>query len=164
MLMMKRSLPEWFYPGPVGGWTADDLDDLPPEAPRRIELIDGALIIMSPQNTFHMLMINSLLARIQPPQGLYVAREMDLTISTRQRPARSSGKAERRSPTPTNWTRLPERMSRPACTAGASRPTSASRWTSTSLSAPRLRPGSDRARRRQDGDGSRPGPYAQASC
>jgi Uma2 family endonuclease len=87
MLMMKRSLPEWFYPGPVGGWTADDLDDLPPEAPRRIELIDGALIIMSPQNTFHMLMINSLLARIQPPQGLYVAREMDLKISTRQRPA-----------------------------------------------------------------------------
>jgi Uma2 family endonuclease len=85
-MLMATSLPEWLYPGPADGWTADDLDALPPEAPRRVELIDGALIIMSPQTSFHMLMINSLLARIQPAEGLYVTREMDLKISTRQRP------------------------------------------------------------------------------
>jgi Uma2 family endonuclease len=86
MLMMKRSLPEWFYPGPVGGWTADDLDDLPPEAPRRIELIDGALIIMSPQALFHQSVINHLLSAIRPPADLAVVREMDLKLGPRQRP------------------------------------------------------------------------------
>jgi Uma2 family endonuclease len=84
--MATSPLPEWLYPGPAGGWTADDLDALPPEAPRRVELIDGALIIMSPQTTFRMLMIDVLQARIGPPEGLYVTREMDLKISTRQRP------------------------------------------------------------------------------
>jgi len=85
-MLMATSLPEWLYPGPADGWTADDLDALPPEAPRRVELFDGALIIMSPQTSFHMLMINVLLAGIQPAEGLYVTREMDLKISTRQRP------------------------------------------------------------------------------
>jgi Uma2 family endonuclease len=85
-MLMATSLPEWLYPGPADGWTADDLDALPPGAPRRVELIDGALIIMSPQTMFHMLMTNLLLARIQPAEGLYVTREMDLKISTRQRP------------------------------------------------------------------------------
>jgi Uma2 family endonuclease len=33
-----------------------------------------------------MLMIDVLLARIRPTEGLYVTREMDLKISTRQRP------------------------------------------------------------------------------
>jgi len=49
-LVLMTSLPEWLYPGPDGGWTADDLDALPPDAPRRIELIDGALVLMSPQS------------------------------------------------------------------------------------------------------------------
>jgi hypothetical protein len=35
MLMATSSLPEWLYPGPAGGWTADDLDALPPEAQAR---------------------------------------------------------------------------------------------------------------------------------
>jgi len=80
------SLPEWLYPGPDGGWTADDLDALPPDAPRRVELIDGALVLMSPQTAFHMLMINLLAAGILPPDGLYVAREMSIRLGERQRP------------------------------------------------------------------------------
>lgn len=86
MLMATSSLPEWLYPGPADGWTADDLDALPPEAPRRVELIDGALIIMSPQTLFHQFMVNYLLGAIRPPGDLKVVREMDLKISTRQRP------------------------------------------------------------------------------
>jgi hypothetical protein len=46
--VLVTSLPEWLYPGPDGGWTADDLDALPPDAPRRIELIDGALVLLLP--------------------------------------------------------------------------------------------------------------------
>jgi Uma2 family endonuclease len=80
------SLPEWLYPGPDGGWTAEDLDALPADAPRRVELIDGALVLMSPQTLFHMLMINLLVAGIHPPQGLYIAREMSIRLGERQRP------------------------------------------------------------------------------
>lgn len=45
--LSAEPLPDWFMP-PPGGWTADDLDRLPPEAPQHIELIDGALIVVSP--------------------------------------------------------------------------------------------------------------------
>jgi Uma2 family endonuclease len=84
--MLMTSLPEWLYPGPPGGWTADDLDALPPDAPRHVELIDGALILMSPQTSFHMLMIRRLENGIRPPEGLYVAREMSVRLGTHQRP------------------------------------------------------------------------------
>ncbi|WP_344861458.1 hypothetical protein [Planomonospora alba] len=30
---------------PPDGWTDEDLDRLPPEAPRHVELIDGALVV-----------------------------------------------------------------------------------------------------------------------
>lgn len=30
---MAVALPEWFHPGPPGGWTADMLDHLPPTRP-----------------------------------------------------------------------------------------------------------------------------------
>lgn len=85
-MLVTSSLPEWLYPAPAGGWTADDLDRLPPEAPRRVELVDGALILMSPQTTFHMLMLRRLENGIRPPRGLYVAREMSVLLGERQRP------------------------------------------------------------------------------
>ncbi|MCG5212501.1 Uma2 family endonuclease [Streptosporangium soli] len=80
------ALPEWFYPGPSGGWTADMLDHLPPDAPPHVELIDGSLIMTSPQTGFHMLMLRLLEKRIIPPDGLVVAREMTVTLDMRQRP------------------------------------------------------------------------------
>jgi Uma2 family endonuclease len=85
-MLLVTSLPDWLYPAPPGGWTADDLDAPPPDAPRHVELIDGALILMSPQTSFHMLMLGRLENGIRPPEGLYVAREMSVRLGTRQRP------------------------------------------------------------------------------
>ncbi|MEV1241014.1 Uma2 family endonuclease [Nonomuraea sp. NPDC049750] len=86
---MTAAFPEWFYPGPPGGWTADMLDHLPPDAPKHVELIDGSLILMSPQAGFHMLAVNLLIDRtlgIKTPPGLMTAREMTITLGMRQRP------------------------------------------------------------------------------
>ncbi|MFC0860802.1 Uma2 family endonuclease [Sphaerimonospora cavernae] len=83
---MTTAFPDWFYPGPPGGWTAEMLDHLPPDAPRHVELIDGSLIMMSPQTAFHMLMLRLLERELTPPPDLCVAREMSVTLGLRQRP------------------------------------------------------------------------------
>ncbi|MEO3867245.1 Uma2 family endonuclease [Nonomuraea sp. B12E4] len=83
---MTMALPEWFYPGPPGGWTADMLDHLPPDAPRHVELIDGSLIMMSPQTAFHMYATRLFENRLSPPENLAVVREMTVTLGLRQRP------------------------------------------------------------------------------
>jgi Uma2 family endonuclease len=83
---MTAAFPEWFYPGPPGGWTADMLDHLPPDAPKHVELIDGSLILMSPQTAFHMWVLRLLERRLTPPEHLVVAREMTVTLGLRQRP------------------------------------------------------------------------------
>ncbi|MEU0570332.1 Uma2 family endonuclease [Nonomuraea sp. NPDC005983] len=83
---MTTAFPEWFYPGPPGGWTADMLDHLPPDAPKHVELIDGSLIMMPPQTTFHMLALRLFENRLTPPEELLVAREMTVTLGMRQRP------------------------------------------------------------------------------
>lgn len=79
--------PRWVVPPPEG-WHADDLDRLPPNAPRRVELIDGALVVMAPQTAFHMRVINALLRQLaeQAPPGLEIAREMTIRLDERQRP------------------------------------------------------------------------------
>jgi hypothetical protein len=55
IVMPRRALDSWPYP-PPGGWTADDLDQLGLEGPngepdffKRVELIDGVLMFMSPR-------------------------------------------------------------------------------------------------------------------
>ncbi|MFG1701974.1 Uma2 family endonuclease [Nonomuraea sp. M3C6] len=83
---MTMALPEWFYPGPPGGWTADMLDHLPPDAPRHVELIDGSLIMMSPQTGFHMLALRLFERWLRPPKELMAVREMTVTLGLRQRP------------------------------------------------------------------------------
>ncbi|WP_329093364.1 MULTISPECIES: Uma2 family endonuclease [unclassified Streptosporangium] len=86
---MTAVFPEWFYPGPTGGWTADMLDHLPPGAPRHVELIDGSLIMRPPQTAFHMFVINLMIDQqrgIRPPAHLRVVREMTVTLGMRQRP------------------------------------------------------------------------------
>ncbi|SDI10510.1 Uma2 family endonuclease [Nonomuraea jiangxiensis] len=83
---MTMALPEWFYPGPPGGWTADMLDHLPPDAPRHVELIDGSLIMTSPQTGFHMLALRLFEHSLRPPKGLMAVREMTVTLGMRQRP------------------------------------------------------------------------------
>ncbi|MFI6630403.1 Uma2 family endonuclease [Nonomuraea fuscirosea] len=83
---MSTALPDWFYPGPPGGWTADMLDRLPPDAPRHVELIDGSLVMMSPQTAFHLYAIRLFENRLKPPPNLAVIREMTVTLGLRQRP------------------------------------------------------------------------------
>jgi Uma2 family endonuclease len=83
---MTTALPEWFYPGPDGGWTADMLDRLPPGVPRHVELIDGSLIMMSPQTAFHMFVLRRFEQELIPSDDLAVVREMTVTLGIRQRP------------------------------------------------------------------------------
>lgn len=44
---------------PQDGYTADDLDRIP-DLPPHTELIDGNLVLVSPQKLFHMLMVDLL--------------------------------------------------------------------------------------------------------
>ncbi|MFI6388451.1 Uma2 family endonuclease [Nonomuraea sp. NPDC050547] len=83
---MATTLPDWFYPGPREGWTADMLDHLPPDAPRHIDLIDGSLFMRPPQTRSHMLLVRLLEQGFRPPEPLAVAREMTVTLGIRQRP------------------------------------------------------------------------------
>ncbi|MFF3849512.1 Uma2 family endonuclease [Streptomyces sp. NPDC002328] len=77
---------EWPRP-PVGGWTADDLDELP-NLPPHTELIDGSLVFVSPQTQFHSramrLLDNALLDQV--PDELDVIREMTVKLNKRNRP------------------------------------------------------------------------------
>lgn len=83
---MTTAFPEWFYPGPPGGWTADMLDHLPPDAPRHVELIDGSLIMRSPQTLFHLYTVELIEHSLKPPAHLEVLREMTVTLGLHQRP------------------------------------------------------------------------------
>jgi Uma2 family endonuclease len=77
---------EWVRP-PEGGWTADDLDELP-NLPPHTELIDGSLVFVSPQTNFHSrairLLDNTLLDQV--PEELDVIREMTIKLNKRNRP------------------------------------------------------------------------------
>ncbi|KRV47928.1 restriction endonuclease [Wenjunlia vitaminophila] len=86
--MSAESLPTWFYPPPEDGWTAEDLDRLPPTAPERVELIDGALIFMSPQARFHSRVLRRLTTELErvAPSGFGVDSEMTIKLGKRQRP------------------------------------------------------------------------------
>lgn len=84
--MIAEPVPEWLRP-PPGGFTADDLDRIP-GLPPHTELIDGSLVLVSPQSKFHALVLRVLeqgLAR-SAPASLRVRREMTTTLATRQRP------------------------------------------------------------------------------
>ncbi|MFI6320757.1 Uma2 family endonuclease [Nonomuraea sp. NPDC050556] len=91
---VRDVLANWPYP-PDGGWTADDLDLLPEDGPngeldlfKRVELVDGALILMSPQRLFHETVLANLRAslRAQAPDTLTAVSQMDIKLGPRQRP------------------------------------------------------------------------------
>ncbi|QKZ18789.1 Uma2 family endonuclease [Streptomyces chartreusis] len=77
---------QWPRP-PVGGWTADDLDELP-NLPPHTELIGGSLVFESPQTNFHSrairLLDNTLLGQV--PDELDVIRGMTVKLNKRNRP------------------------------------------------------------------------------
>lgn len=80
--MSAAPVPEWFYPPEGRAWTVDDLDNLPPDAPRRLEIIDGALVVMSPQSAFHTLALDVITfgLREQAPDQLIVIREWTVAL------------------------------------------------------------------------------------
>jgi len=85
-LMSLAPIPDWLIP-PERGFEAADLDHLP-DLPPHTELIDGSLILVSPQADFHSL-VNSVLEaalRGTAPPELRVRREMTVTLGRRQRP------------------------------------------------------------------------------
>ncbi|WP_017588451.1 Uma2 family endonuclease [Nocardiopsis ganjiahuensis] len=83
---MAEPLPDWFLT-PPGGWTADRMDHLPPGAPR-MELIDGALVLLSPQTKFHGKVMVNLLHELQQaaPEDIDVMHEMTMKLGKHQRP------------------------------------------------------------------------------
>ncbi|MET9383946.1 Uma2 family endonuclease [Streptomyces sp. NPDC002928] len=84
--MTAESLPTWAFP-PPGGFTADDLDRIP-ELPPHTELIDGSLVFVTPQSSFHaaVLFVLEHALYTQTPEGLLVRREMTVTLGPRNRP------------------------------------------------------------------------------
>ncbi|MGI5249837.1 Uma2 family endonuclease [Actinacidiphila glaucinigra] len=84
--MTAEPLPAWAIP-PRGGFTSDDLDRIP-DLPPHTELIDGSLVFVSPQKSFHspaMYLLEQGL-RATAPETLRVRREMSLVLNTRNRP------------------------------------------------------------------------------
>ncbi|MFP3969174.1 Uma2 family endonuclease [Actinomadura fulvescens] len=81
-----EAVPDWLIP-PEGGFTASDLDNLP-QLPPHTELIDGSLVLVSPQANFHVLTMDLLVSvlRRMAPDDLRVRREMTVTLGRRQRP------------------------------------------------------------------------------
>lgn len=77
------------YPPRDSGWEAADLDSLPPDAPRHIELLDGALICTTtPQRSWHDRVIRRLTAVLESaaPAGWTVEAQMTVTLGRRTRP------------------------------------------------------------------------------
>ncbi|WP_433698561.1 Uma2 family endonuclease [Nocardiopsis sp. CA-288880] len=84
--MTAEPLPAWFMP-PPGGWTADHMDNLPPGVPR-MELIDGALVLLSPQTRFHSQVMRRLANALEDsaPRDVEVLQEMTMKLGKYQRP------------------------------------------------------------------------------
>ncbi|SHJ02684.1 Putative restriction endonuclease [Nocardiopsis flavescens] len=72
---------------PEDGFVAGDLDRIP-DLPPHTELIDGSLVLVSPQKRFHMRMLRSLELQLldQVPPDLIVEREMTTVLRKDQRP------------------------------------------------------------------------------
>ncbi|MFF5534011.1 Uma2 family endonuclease [Streptomyces cinerochromogenes] len=76
----------WRMP-PMDGYTVDDLLTLP-DLPPHTELIDGSLVLVSPQRYFHFATIDLLVAGLRStvPSSLKVAREMTVVLDRRNGP------------------------------------------------------------------------------
>jgi Uma2 family endonuclease len=80
------TVPRWLIP-PEDGFTAEDLDRMP-GLPPHTELIDGSLVHMSPQKSFHGWAVDFLLTalRAAAPAELRTVREMTVVLGRRNRP------------------------------------------------------------------------------
>ncbi|MGO1056743.1 Uma2 family endonuclease [Crossiella sp. CA198] len=81
-------LPEWMYPPRAEGWYTDDLDHLP-DAPKHIELIDGALVFrLVPQTIWHSAVVSGLTLALatQAPPGSTALHCMTIRLDRHNRP------------------------------------------------------------------------------
>ncbi|WP_417553900.1 Uma2 family endonuclease [Microbispora sp. NBC_01189] len=81
-----RGVPRWVFPPPEG-FRATDLDHMP-QLPAHTELIDGSLVFVSPQASFHTRAVDLITSGLRRylPSGLRVRREMSVILDLRQRP------------------------------------------------------------------------------
>jgi Uma2 family endonuclease len=79
-------VPNWLIPPPEG-FTADGFLQLR-GLPKHTELIDGSLVFVSPQTSWHSRVINLLVVELdrQAPRHLRADREMAVRLGTRQVP------------------------------------------------------------------------------
>ncbi|MFB9680645.1 Uma2 family endonuclease [Streptosporangium vulgare] len=84
--MTESSLPDWVFP-PQEGFVAEDLDRIP-QLPAHTELIDGSLVFVSPQASFHTRAVDLLVDALRhaAPADLRARREMSVILGERQRP------------------------------------------------------------------------------
>ncbi|MCP3012455.1 Uma2 family endonuclease [Nocardiopsis dassonvillei] len=84
--MCAQPVPDWLFP-PDRGFRAEDLDALP-NLPPHTELIDGSLVLVSPQMGFHSVVMDLLTIGLRHtiPTRYRVRREMTVTLGPRQRP------------------------------------------------------------------------------
>ncbi|PSL01009.1 Uma2 family endonuclease [Murinocardiopsis flavida] len=84
--MGAQPVPDWMVPPPEGFRPAD-LDRLS-ELPPHTELIDGSLILVSPQSVLHSLVIDLLVAALRAHlvPGYRVRREISVVLDEWQRP------------------------------------------------------------------------------
>jgi Uma2 family endonuclease len=73
------AVPDWLVP-PYEGWRFEDLLALPVDSSRHIELIDGALIPMSPQSKFHVRVIRNLQAQIDRQSPAHLRADSEMTV------------------------------------------------------------------------------------
>ncbi|MEV0594792.1 Uma2 family endonuclease [Nonomuraea cavernae] len=84
--MESSSLPDWVFPPPQG-FAAEDLDRIT-QLPAHTELIDGSLVFVSPQASFHTLAVSlfEVELRRMAPADVRVRREMSVILDESQRP------------------------------------------------------------------------------
>ncbi|MEV4752416.1 Uma2 family endonuclease [Streptosporangium sp. NPDC049248] len=84
--MTESSLPDWAFPPPEG-FVAEDLDRIP-QLPAHTELIDGSLVFVSSQASFHTRAADLLVPALRraAPADLRARREMSVVLGKQQRP------------------------------------------------------------------------------
>jgi len=84
--MSAEAISTWMHI-PQGEWTADDLDRVPEEV-GRCEVLDGVLIVMSPQRKFHSRVMWRLVSALDAaaPDGWEAEAEMTIRLNKKNRP------------------------------------------------------------------------------
>jgi Uma2 family endonuclease len=79
---MTAALSDW---PPAGGWTTDDLDDLPEDGVRR-ELLDGVLLVSPTPTSVHQIIAGRLMVTLEQscPPNYEVTQGVEVRISPRR--------------------------------------------------------------------------------